>query len=110
MIFSIIFPFKIIFPYFWNLWHGFDGLVAPLPLQYLAVAEFLISSVNVLVRSSFIRRDFSRKHGAIAAMYQAAQNGYFNGYDWVFRMNPDVITQDDAWMIEKKFVHNADSR
>ena len=43
-------------------------------------------------------------------MYQAAQNGHFDGCHWVFRMNPDVIAQDDAWMIEKKFAHNADSR
>ena len=42
--------------------------------------------------------------------YQTAMNGHFDGYDWVFRMNPNAITHDDAWMIEKTFVHNADSR
>ena len=43
-------------------------------------------------------------------MHQAAHNGCFDGYDWMFRINPDVITQNDAWMTEKRFVHNADSR
>ena len=36
---------------------------------------------------------------AVDAMYQAARNGWFDGYDWVFRMNPDVIMQDDTWML-----------
>jgi len=38
--------------------------------------------------------------GAISAIYDAAQYGWFDGYDWVFRMNPDVIIQDDTWMLD----------
>ena len=41
--------------------------------------------------------------------YQDPMNGHFDGYDWMFRINLNVITQDNAWMIEKTFVHNADS-
>ena len=45
-----------------------------------------------------INKDYHR--GAIAAMSESAKNGWFDGYDWVFRLNPDVIIQNDAWMLD----------
>merc|ERR1712151_153286 len=38
--------------------------------------------------------------GAISALALASKHGWFDEYDWVFRMNPDVIIQDDAWMLD----------
>merc|ERR1711862_874058 len=31
---------------------------------------------------------------------EASKNGWFEGYDWIFRMNPDVIIQNDTWMLD----------
>merc|ERR1712151_1377186 len=38
--------------------------------------------------------------GAISALALASKHGWFDEYDWVFRMNPDVIIQDDAWILD----------
>jgi len=38
--------------------------------------------------------------GAIAAMSEGVKNGWFDNYDWIFRVNPDVIMQNDTWMID----------
>jgi len=38
--------------------------------------------------------------GAVAAVTDGSKNGYFDAYDWVFRVNPDVIIQDDTWMLD----------
>ena len=40
------------------------------------------------------------QEGAIAALTEASRRGWFNGYDWVFRLNPDVIIQNDKWMLD----------
>merc|ERR1712151_73333 len=47
-----------------------------------------------------IQNNQGYQEGAIAAITDAAQNGRFDGYDWVFRMNPDVIVQNDTWMLD----------
>jgi hypothetical protein len=38
--------------------------------------------------------------GAIAALAEADTNGYFQGYDWVIRLNPDVLILDDTWIVQ----------
>jgi len=38
--------------------------------------------------------------GAMSALSMATKSGWFDEYDWVFRMNPDVIIQDDKWMLD----------
>lgn len=40
------------------------------------------------------------QEGAIAAMALGQQNGWFEGYDWVVRANPDVIIRNDTWILE----------
>lgn len=40
------------------------------------------------------------QEGAISAMAHAHKNGWFEGYDWVVRVNPDVIIRNDAWILE----------
>ena len=39
--------------------------------------------------------------GAILAMSEAMKHKWFDGYDWVVRVNPDVIIQDDALLLSK---------
>lgn len=40
------------------------------------------------------------QEGAIAAMALGHKNGWFEGYDWVVRVNPDVIIRNDTWLLE----------
>ena len=42
----------------------------------------------------------AKQEGAISAMTSASEHGDFKGYEWVIRLNPDVIIQDDAWMLD----------
>lgn len=38
--------------------------------------------------------------GAVAAVREGATMGYFDGYDWIVRANPDVLLRDDAFLRE----------
>jgi len=38
--------------------------------------------------------------GAIGAMSEGIKHGWFDDYDWIFRVNPDVIIQNDTWMLD----------
>ena len=42
--------------------------------------------------------DAAKHKGAMQAMVDAEQNGWMNGYDWVLRINPDVIIKNDTWL------------
>ena len=41
-----------------------------------------------------------RQSGAMAALSDATREGWFSGYDWVIRVNPDVIIRDDTFMLD----------
>ena len=44
---------------------------------------------------------YDRKHtGAILALSEAETHGYFAPYEWVIRLNPDVLIQDDEWFLD----------
>jgi len=38
-----------------------------------------------------------KRSGAVMAIYEAVAAGYFDGYDWVIRVNPDVLIREDLW-------------
>jgi len=38
------------------------------------------------------------QEGAIQAMVDADKHGWMRGYDWVIRINPDVIIRNDTWL------------
>jgi len=38
--------------------------------------------------------------GAKLAMYEAVTSNFFSGYDWVIRLNPDVIIRDDSFLMQ----------
>jgi len=46
-----------------------------------------------------IKPNLGYQKGAMAALTQASKGGWFDAYDWVFRINPDVIIQNDTWML-----------
>lgn len=39
------------------------------------------------------------QNGAISAMAEGDKQGWFQGYDWVIRLNADVIIRDDAYLL-----------
>jgi len=39
----------------------------------------------------------TKQVGAMMTMYEAVHYKYFDGYDWVVRVNPDVLIRDDTW-------------
>jgi len=40
------------------------------------------------------------ERGAMLAMETATTNDWFNGYDWMIRLNPDVLILEDEWLIK----------
>lgn len=38
--------------------------------------------------------------GAMLAMHEGFRQGLFSQYDWVIRLNPDVLILDDRWMLK----------
>ena len=43
------------------------------------------------------------QEGAIKALSDAYQNNWFKEYDWVIRVNPDVIIRNDTWILKQMF-------
>jgi hypothetical protein len=39
------------------------------------------------------------QEGAMAALRDASKNGWFTGYDWIIRLNPDVILRNETFLI-----------
>ena len=40
------------------------------------------------------------QEGAMAALSDATKGGWFAGYDWVIRLNPDVIIRDESFLLD----------
>jgi hypothetical protein len=41
------------------------------------------------------------QEGAILAFTEAIENHWFDKYDWVIRVNPDVLIRDDTFLLER---------
>lgn len=41
-----------------------------------------------------------KQAGAIQAMIDPWEQGWFEGYDWVIRLNPDVLIRNETWLLE----------
>ncbi len=48
--------------------------------------------------------DKLKQNGAMASLSDASREGWFSGYDWVFRVNPDVIIRNETFMLD--VLHN----
>mmetsp|Transcript_21174 Transcript_21174/g.20339 ORF Transcript_21174/g.20339 Transcript_21174/m.20339 type:complete len:207 (+) Transcript_21174:2-622(+) len=47
-----------------------------------------------------ISTDISVQRGANVPMELAFQEGWFTGYDWVIRINPDVLIRNSTWLLD----------
>jgi len=41
-----------------------------------------------------------KQSGAMDALQQASKHSWFQNYDWIIRLNPDVIIRNDTWMLD----------
>mmetsp|Transcript_31132 Transcript_31132/g.65672 ORF Transcript_31132/g.65672 Transcript_31132/m.65672 type:complete len:365 (-) Transcript_31132:87-1181(-) len=48
----------------------------------------------------YLRAKAEKQAGAKTAMYEAITSDFFSGYDWVIRLNPDVIIRDDSFLMQ----------
>ena len=46
------------------------------------------------------RPKLGKTGGAHMAIYEAVTEGFFSGYDWIIRVNPDVLIRDDSFLLE----------
>jgi len=47
-----------------------------------------------------VRPNPGYQEGAVLALVEAYKNGWFEGYDWVVRVNPDVLIKYDTFLLE----------
>ena len=47
------------------------------------------------------RKNPGYQEGAILAITEAIENHWFDKYDWVIRVNPDVLIRDDTFLLER---------
>jgi len=48
----------------------------------------------------YLRENEVYNTGAVMAMYEAVSSNFFDGYDWIIRLNPDVMIRDDTFLRE----------
>jgi hypothetical protein len=47
-----------------------------------------------------VRPNPGYQEGAVLALVEAYKNGWFEGYDWVVLVNPDVLIRNDTFLLE----------
>lgn len=55
-----------------------------------------------------VRSNPGYSEGAILAMAEGFQHGWFEGFDWVIRVNPDVLIRNDSFLLENLDKHDID--
>ena len=77
-------------------------------LVYLTAPESVREEAVQQLNSTFYKNSNLTIHvadnpgwqeGAAAAMKDATLNNFFVGYDWIIRMNPDVIIRNDTFLV-----------
>jgi hypothetical protein len=49
------------------------------------------------------------QEGAKQAMVDPFELGWFDGYDWIVRLNPDVLIRNDTWFLEQMLNTSVDA-
>lgn len=60
---------------------------------------FLPNSLPDCALTVYLRANEEKHVGATSAIWYAVERGLFGGYDWVIRVNPDVIIRDDSFLV-----------
>lgn len=75
-----------------------EKLLKPLHFQTITIKRY---KEYVPPFQPRFKKDRQKQSGAIKAMQQPFLNSnrdWFRGYDWVVRLNPDVLVRDDDWL------------
>ena len=59
---------------------------------------FSAEATRQVHRKAFTLGSTKKQMGAILALSEAEARGWFDGYDWVVRLNPDVIVSEDRFL------------
>jgi hypothetical protein len=51
------------------------------------------------LKSIYVHPNPGHQEGATLAMNEGFERGYSTGYDWVIRVNPDVLIRNDTWIL-----------
>jgi hypothetical protein len=60
--------------------------------------ESLFSAVNFKLH---VRKNPGYQEGAMLAMTEAYEHGWFKHYDWVIRLNPDVFIKNETFLLQR---------
>ena len=63
-----------------------------------SVEIFSAEATRQVHRKAFTLGSTKKQMGAILALSEAEARGWFDGYDWVVRLNPDVIVSEDRFL------------
>lgn len=67
-------------------------------LEAIALLESTFTSQKLTIYTAQPNIE-DRQSGSMAALKDATDNKWFKGYDWIIRLNPDVIVRDDTFLV-----------
>lgn len=62
-----------------------------------SLIESIFAETNITIH---LRPNPGYNEGAVLAMTEAFRNGWFDGYDWIIRVNPDVLIRNDTILLD----------
>lgn len=77
----------------------YDGTNPPPSKQALESMENMMTNWPNKVRKVVGGQNPGKQSGAMKAVHDALEGGWFKGYDWIIRLNPDVVIFDEAPLI-----------
>jgi hypothetical protein len=69
-------------------------------MNFRDVLVYHYDEINIPPNSTFKQRDAKKQYGAKRAMVDPFVNRWFDQFDWIIRLNPDVLIRSDTWFIE----------
>jgi len=79
-----------------------DGATAPKDilniLHFKNITIYNYTQMNVTDDAPFYKRKAKKQQGAKQAMIDPFKHGWFEAYDWVIRLNPDVLVRREKWI------------
>lgn len=63
----------------------------------MTLINFVFGGTSIAVHSA---ENPGYQEGAVLAITQAVEKNWFDAYDWVIRVNPDVLIRDDSFLLE----------
>jgi len=63
----------------------------------MELVESIFARTGIIIH---VRHNPGYQEGAILALVEAYKKGWFGGYDWVVRVNPDVLIRNDTFLLQ----------